>query len=152
MRNRKCGTIKQVIDFHYMEDERTPKEGLPRFVQMALGEQLREVYSSFVRRLPWDLISLARRVNTTASEGSHSSPIAETLGKIDETVFDPATIAILDTAFEKAWDDLQSLHNPVSRETLALHLMALVKGERHPSRLASKAVLTLIVPPPTKAN
>jgi hypothetical protein len=136
-----------------MEDHRTPKEGLPRFVQMALGEQLREAYSSFVRRLPWDLINLARRITTPISESPRASPIVETLGsKVNETVFDPATIAILDAAFEKAWDDLQSLHNPVSRETLALHLMALVKGERHPSRLASKAVLTLIVPPPTKAN
>jgi hypothetical protein len=126
------------------------KQGLPRDVQLALGEQLREAYSGFVGRLPWNLISLARRVKDDPSEGqARAEPIVDNMGLVDRAVFDPATIAILQSAFEKAWSDLQSLrHNPSSREALALRLMALVnEGERNPSRLATKAVLISIAPP-----
>lgn len=133
-----------------MKDFTPNKPALPREVQIALGEQLRDAYRNFVGRLPLNLISLMRGLKEgTPVERARASPIIDTMGPIDRSVFDPATIAILDEAFEKAWEDLQSVQNSVSRETLALRLMALVKAERNPSRLATKAVLASIVSPTT---
>jgi hypothetical protein len=63
-----------------------------------------------------------------------------------DNVFDPATTAILDQAFEQAWRDLQSIQHPATEEALARCLTDLVKADREPARLATKAVIRLIVP------
>ena len=122
---------------------------LPREVQIALGRKLRDVYRSYVDRLPLHLVGLAHRVTDVDNRHPVPLPFGE-LRNLDRDVFDPDTIRILDEAFDKAWNDLQSLKkNPATEDSLALVLMALVKeGERNPSQLATKAVLKLIAPRP----
>jgi hypothetical protein len=123
------------------------KVGLPREVQIALGEQLRAVYSKFLNHMPWKLVSLTQRIgHETHGRSWRRDPEFQPLLFGEDAAFDPETLAILDQALEKAWDDLQSIKSPVTREALALRLAALAKEERDPSRLATKAVIASIVP------
>jgi hypothetical protein len=120
---------------------------LPRSVQLSLGENLRDFYRNYVDRLPLHLLNLARRVEEArVNVPRERPPQFDELSNVDRDVFDPPTLRILMEAFDKAWNDLQSLkRNPVSAETLAFTLIAMVKhGERRPSYLATKAVLTLL--------
>jgi hypothetical protein len=125
--------------------------GLSRDVQLALGEKLRAAYGTFVDRLPPGLVGLANAVRARAAPGQTTTPgraAIERMGMLDPNVFEPETIALLDEAYQKAWNDLQGLkNNPVSQDALVLRLIALVRaGERSPHKLATKAVLTLIAP------
>jgi hypothetical protein len=52
----------------------------------------------------------------------------------------------MDKAFEQAWGDLQSIQHPATEEALARCLTDLIKADREPSRLATKAVIRLIMP------
>jgi hypothetical protein len=121
---------------------------LPRSVQLSLGDNLRDFYRNYVNRLPLHLVNLVRRVGQARANVRRDRPPPqfEELRNVDRDVFDPPTLRILMEAFDKAWNDLQSLkRNPVSPEKLAFTLMAMVKeGERRPSHLATKAVLKLI--------
>jgi hypothetical protein len=123
------------------------RKGLSRELQFSLGEKLRELYRTFVQSVPLHFIILARRVGDATSEkGSRPNPISETLDNMSRSAFDPETVEILDEAFEKGWKDLDSLTtNPATQSALAVRLIALLnKGERNPSRLATKAVLELV--------
>jgi len=125
------------------------RKGLSRELQSKLGVKLRDLYSSFVQSLPLHFVVLTRRVRDAGSaKSTRSDSMCETVGNISADAFDPETIAILDEAFEKAWDDLDHLKtNPVTRNALAIRLIALLKeGERNPSRLATKVVLQLVAP------
>jgi hypothetical protein len=125
------------------------KVGLPREVQIALGEQLRAAYSKFLHRMPWKLVSLTQRIeHETHGRSWRLDPELQPQPLPEDAAFDPETLAILDEALEKAWDDLQSIRSPVTREDLALRLAALAREERDPSRLATKAVIASIVPSP----
>jgi hypothetical protein len=121
---------------------------LPWSVQLSLGSNLRDFYRNYVDRLPLHLVNLARRVEEVRGNITRDRPPPQfdQLRFIDRNVFDPPTVRILVEAFDKAWNDLQSLkRNPVSAESLAFMLMAMVReGERRPSHLATKAVLKLI--------
>ena len=125
------------------------KAGLPREVQIALGEQLRAAYSKFLHHMPWKLVNLTQRIGHPTHGGTwRLDPQSQRPVFADDAAFDPESLAILDEALEKAWDDLQSIGSPVTRETLALRLAALAKEERDPSRLATKAVISSIAPSP----
>jgi hypothetical protein len=125
------------------------KVGLPREVQIALGEQLRAAYSKFLHRMPWKLVSLTQRIeHETHGRSWRLDPELQPQPLPEDVAFDPETLAILDEALVKAWDDLQSIRSPVTREDLALRLAALAREERDPSRLATKAVIASIVPSP----
>jgi hypothetical protein len=139
------GTISHLMRGSSMK---TPgKVGLSREVQVALGEQLRAAYSKFLHHMPWKLVSLSQRIaHPTHGSSWRLDPEFQPAPFAEDAAFDPETLAILDEALEKAWDDLQSIKSPVTRETLALQLAALAKEERDPSRLAIKAVIASIVP------
>jgi hypothetical protein len=125
------------------------RKGLSRELQISLGEKLRDIYSTFIQSLPLHLVVLARKVRGGGSAKSASFvALSETFGHISAESFDPETIAIVDEAFDKAWKDLDYLTtNPATRTALAIRLIALLKkGERNPSRLATKAVLELVAP------
>ena len=124
------------------------KAGLPREVQIALGEQLRAAYSKFLHHMPWRLVSLTQRIGPATHGKSWRSDPEFQPPLFAEEAFDPETLAILDEALEKAWDDLQSIRSPVTLETLALRVATLAREERDPSRLATKAVIASIVPSP----
>ena len=125
------------------------KVGLPREVQIALGEQLRAAYSKFLHLMPWKLVSLTQRIeHETHGRSWRLDPELQPQPLPGDAAFDPETLAILDEALEKAWDDLQSIRSSVTREDLALRLAALAREERDPSRLATKAVIASIVPSP----
>ena len=125
------------------------KVGLPREVQIALGEQLRAAYSKFLHRMPWKLVSLTQRIeHETHGRSWRLDPELQPQLLPEDAAFDPETLAILDEALEKAWDDLQSIRSSITREDLALRLAALAREERDPSRLATKAVIASIVPSP----
>ena len=124
----------------------TGKAGLPREVQIALGEQLRAAYSKFLHHMPWRLVSLTQRIGPATDGRSWRLNPEFQPPLFAEEAFDPETLAILDEALEKAWDDLQSIRSPVTRETLALRVATLAREERDPSRLATKAVIASIVP------
>ena len=125
------------------------KDGLPREVQIALGEQLRAAYSKFLHHMPWKLVSLTQRIgHATPGRTWRLGPEFQPPLFAEDAAFDPETLAILDEALEKAWDDLQSIRSPVTRETLALRVATLAREERDPSRLATKAVIASIVPSP----
>jgi hypothetical protein len=122
------------------------KVGLPREVQIALGEQLRAAYSKLLHHMPWKLVSLTQRIAHPTHDSSwRLDPELQLQPLPEDAAFDPETLAILDEALEKAWDDLQSIRSPVTREALALRLAALAREERDPSRLATKAVIASIV-------
>lgn len=128
-----------------MGDERKP---LPRDVQISLGRKLRDVYCATMDRLPLHLVGLAHRVEEPAGHQRRQNipPPFDELSNVESDVLDPDTIRILIDAFNRAWDDLQTLNrNPATEEALALTLIVLVKeGERNPSQLATKAVLKMI--------
>jgi len=111
-----------------------------------LSRELRDHYSTFLQRLPLELVVLARKIRGSSSvkDPSFTQPLGNPLWNS----FDPETVAILNTAFEKAWHDLDHLTaNPATRSALATRLIALLnEGERNPSRLATKAVLELVAP------
>ena len=122
-------------------------KSLSRAVLITLGKKLGDSYRQYVANLPLPLVGLAHRIEDAKGQEvrSISTPFDE-LKKSGEDAFDPLAIRILVEAFDKAWNDLQSLkNNPVSEERLARLLMVFLKeGERNPSRLATKAVLTLL--------
>lgn len=122
------------------------RKGLSRELQISLGDRLRDHYSTFLQRLPLELVVLARKIRGSSSvkDPSFTQPLGNPLWNS----FDPETVAILNTAFEKAWHDLDHLTaNPATRSALATRLIALLnEGERNPSRLATKAVLELVAP------
>ena len=69
-----------------------------------------------------------------------------------EGVFDPATVSILEDAFEDAWRRVQTSKAPygseeyalAGRTILALHIIAAAKaGERDPRSLSDSALLYL---------
>ena len=128
----------------------TKDKKLSRSEQLSLGRTLRDFYRNYVEALPLHLVGLAHRVPDEKVTGTHlgiPAPFDE-LRTAHQDVFDPETLRILVEAFDKAWRDLQSLkRNPATETSLALTLMTLVKeGERRPSQLATKAVLSLIGP------
>jgi hypothetical protein len=121
---------------------------LPLEVQRVLGFELRAAYESWAHRVPWSLVLLARRIRGYV-EGASSQTVPDEDGEgiFDPNLYDPETIAILVEAFDQAWNDLQAIDNPASKEVLARSLRRLVQRERIPSRLATKAVLQIILPP-----
>jgi hypothetical protein len=122
------------------------RKGLTRELQISLGGRLRDHYNTFLQSLPLELVLLARKIrgNASAKDPSFIEPLENT----HWNSFDPETVAILNEAFEKAWQDLDHLTaNPATRSVLATRLIALLnEGERNPSRLATKAVLELVAP------
>jgi len=90
---------------------------------------------------------LAHRVSVPWDEAPRNAPRDPPITTFDRNVFDPATITLLDEAFQRAWEDLQRVQHPVTREALARCLTDLLKIEREPARLATKAVIQIIVHP-----
>ena len=128
-----------------MPRRRSNKGRLPRAAQLALGTELRARYGVWGGRLPWQLLSLAQRVSLADLAPADREPDAAPAA-FDSSVLDPATIAILDEAFDRAWTDLQSVKHEATKEALARCLAGLIQHERDPARLATKAVIELIAP------
>lgn len=103
------------------------------------------MYGVWGGRLPWHLLSLAQKVSLADPSPADRAPDAAPAA-FDSSVLDPATIAILDEAFERAWTDLQSVKHEATKEALARCLADLIQHERDPARLATKAVIALIAP------
>jgi hypothetical protein len=122
------------------------KARLSTDVQLALGAELRARFGSWANRLPWPLMRLAQQVSLPRQETRGGQPRDPPAHSFDHNVFDPATIAALDEAFRLAWDDLQKVGHPATEDDLARCLARLVQVERVPARLATKAVIQLIVP------
>jgi hypothetical protein len=121
---------------------------LSRELQISLGEQLRAAYGKLLHEVPWKLVSLTQRLEIEAHGSSwRVDPEIQPTALSEHAAFDPETLALLDKALEKAWDDLQSIKSPVTREFLAVRLAALAREERDPDRLATKAVIGSILPP-----
>src|SRR4051812_42318119 len=115
-------------------------------VQLALGAELRARFGSWANRLPGPMMRLAQQVSLPPPETRSGQPRDPPPPAFDPNVFDPATIAALDEAFRLAWDDLQKVGHPVSKDALARCLTRLAKTERAPARLATRAVIQTIVP------
>jgi len=118
---------------------------IPPDVQHALGAELRWTLSSWANRLPWKLVTLARRAQAPQDKKLEIFPSDEPVIWSDKGVFDPASIAILDKAFQQAWGDLRNVDHAADEETLARCLSQMIKTERDPARLATKAVIKLIL-------
>jgi hypothetical protein len=122
------------------------KARLSTDIQLALGAELRSSFSGWANRLPGPLMRLAQKVSLPRQETHGSQPRDPPAFSFDRNVFDPATIAALDEAFRLAWDDLQKIRHPVTKDALARCLTKLVQTERVPARLATRAVIQIIVP------
>ena len=120
---------------------------LPPEVLHALGAELGAVYKSWCHQLPPDLVVLARRVILDVGEKHQADFQSPPASFFDKSLYDPLTIGILDQALNRAWSDLQSVNHPASKETLAKCLCQLLRTERNPARLATKAVIKIILPP-----
>jgi len=132
--------------FPYMAKRSKYKARLSTDVQLALGAELRARFGSWANRLPWPLMKLAQRVSLPRQQMHVGQPRDPPAPSFDPHVFDPATIAALDEAFRLAWDDLQKVGHPATEDDLARCLSKLVQIERVPARLATKAVIQIIVP------
>jgi hypothetical protein len=117
---------------------------LPPGVQLALGAELRWILSSWAYHLPLKLVDLAHRANVPSFGKVLASAPDEPIVWPDGSVLDPVTIGILDKAFDRAWCELQAVHYPASRESLAHCLAELVPGQRDPVLLATAAVVRII--------
>jgi hypothetical protein len=118
---------------------------IPPEVQRALGAELRFTLSSWANRLPWKLVRLARRAHTPPNKRLETFPSDEPVIWSEKGVLDATSIAILDKAFQQAWGDLRNADHAADKETLARCLSQMIKTERDPSRLATKAVIRLIL-------
>src|SRR5687768_9855312 len=117
---------------------------LPAAVQLSLGAELRRSLSRWAYRLPMHLVGLASRARAPWAEAAERSRPDEPLSWPEHDVLDPDRLAVLDTAFEHAWADLQAIGHPATKEDLARCLMKLARLEREPSLLATKAVIAII--------
>jgi hypothetical protein len=113
-------------------------------IQGVLGAELRWVLSSWACRTPLKLLELSHRVHSPTPQKIELPAMDEPFGWVERSVFDPAAIAILDRAVEQAWVDLQVMHHPATKETLARHVLALAGTHREASLLAAYAILDTV--------
>jgi hypothetical protein len=118
---------------------------IPLEVQRALGAELRWALSSWAIRSPWKLVRLAQRAHTPSNKKLEVFPSDEPVIWSEKGVLDATSIAILDKAFYQAWGDLKNVDHTADEETLARCLSEMIKTERDPARLATKAVIRLIL-------
>ena len=123
----------------------TAKPGkLPPEVQLSLGAELRRALGGWANRLPMHLVGLANRATAPATGTAERGAFSEPVTWPQHNVVDPEQLAVLGTAFESAWADLQAVGHSATREELARCLVRLAKSEREPGLLASKAVIAVI--------
>ena len=130
---------------HVMNTRGTNRGYIPPEVQLALGAELRWTLSSWAIRLPWKLLSLAHRAHAPQNNKFEHLPSDEPVIWSERGVLDAASIAILDKAFRQALADLRNADHAADKEKLARCLCEMIKTERDPSRLAAKAVISLVL-------
>ena len=129
----------------------SPRGHLDSFARKVLGEELRRYFSQELQTAPPDqLVNLLQKLRTSfegraGSTGRHAED-KNTYPFDAERCFDPETLTLLHSAFDEAQYLSAVLHpEPCTREELAQTLIALAaEGEKEPSRMAAKALITLI--------
>lgn len=125
------------------------RKGLPRALQLGLGKLLQAHYQELFRSIPPHLLGLAQKIpEVTGTQAASAGTTAVSFETGEPEGLDPETVSILHSAYERAWGDLEHLTaNPTTHKALAARLIELLeRGERNPSRLATKAVLGLVAP------